>query len=81
MNLSFYIYFVPGLLYIFDLELTVLQNKICSGAAMITNNKVRFSADFLSSPIRLTGNLHFHCSLFTLINVYCWMGIFNAGLL
>ena len=41
------------------MKLTVLQNKICSGASTITNNEIRFSAVCLSGLRRLTGTLAF----------------------
>ena len=41
------------------MALTVFKNQSGYGAAMITNNKVRFSVVCLSDPMRLTGKFAF----------------------
>ena len=41
------------------MALIFLQNQSGSGAATITNNKVRFSAVYLSGPMMLIGNFAF----------------------
>ena len=62
--ISFHFSFIPGLLYIVELESTVLQNHSDSGATTTINNKISFSVVCLSGPTRLIRKFTFALFLF-----------------